>query len=76
MSRMDCGPRGEQSLIDLGKKICADMHKAHWSESDAIAELLRASKAKLFDQTDATVLVQAAEKAYCPDLLANGGGQP
>lgn len=75
VSFLNCGSGGEQDLIDIGKEICAARRKTHWSESDAIAQLMRvAAKAGgadafPFTQSMATTFVQAAETAYCPDLL-------
>jgi hypothetical protein len=35
ISFLNCGPSGEQSLIDLGKDICATMRSHHMSEATA-----------------------------------------
>jgi len=76
-SFMNCGTEGEQSLIDIGKEICATMRSHHMSEANAVATLMRAVAKEgpnkfPFTDTMATVFVQAAETAYCPDLR---GGQ-
>jgi Protein of unknown function (DUF732) len=41
ISFLNCGPSGEQSLIDLGKDICATMRSHHMSEANAVATLMR-----------------------------------
>jgi hypothetical protein len=74
-----CGADGEDGLIDFGKDICRDRRKAHWSESTTVAELMRTAakvqqgKALQMPITEekATMFVQAAETAYCPDLLGH-----
>jgi Protein of unknown function (DUF732) len=75
VSFLNCGPSGEQSLIDLGKDICATMRSHQMSEATGAATLMRAVAKEgpdKFPFTDdmATVFVEAAETAYCPDLRA------
>jgi hypothetical protein len=73
VSFLNCGPKGEQSLIDLGKDICDTMRSHNMNEATAVATLMRAvamegPKKMPMTETKATVFVQAAEAAYCPDL--------
>ncbi len=76
---MGCGPDGEDGLISFGKDICAGRRKARWDEATTIAEIMRlAAKSQQghsivlpLTEEKATVLVRAAETAYCPDLLGH-----
>jgi hypothetical protein len=76
VSFLDCGPSGEQSLIELGKEICTDMQRAHWNETTAIATMMRVAAKEgpdkfPFTKSMATVFVRAAETAYCPQLKSD-----